>query len=68
MRGILTLVMMVWGGTALAHTGHIETLAGHDHWVAGAVIGAAILIGLVGALKGRKDPETSEIDEEEVPA
>jgi hypothetical protein len=69
MRGLLTLLIVVWGGAAAAHTGHIETLAGHDHWVAGAAIGLAILIGLAGALKGRKDPEPDEIDdEEEVPA
>ncbi|ABV91919.1 hypothetical protein Dshi_0170 [Dinoroseobacter shibae DFL 12 = DSM 16493] len=39
---------------ALAHPGHLAGLAGHDHWVAGAAIGAAIAIGLFGALKGRK--------------
>jgi hypothetical protein len=70
MRNLLTVIMTFWGGAALADPGHMGTLAGHDHWVAGAAIGLAILIGLAGALKGRKDsePEESSNDEEEVPA
>jgi len=39
---------------AQAHLGHVGELAGHDHWVAGAAIGAAAAIGLWGALKGKK--------------
>lgn len=57
---------------ALAHPGHLETLAGHDHWVAGAAIGLAIALGLWGALKGKKDSETEaqadDTEEEEAPA
>lgn len=45
---------------AFAHPGHLEVLAGHDHWVAGAAIGLAIAVGIWGALKGKKDPETEE--------
>ncbi len=55
MRLILTLMMMAAGQPVLAHPGHLVDVAGHDHWVAGAAIGAAILIGLWGALKGKKD-------------
>lgn len=60
---------------ALAHPGHLAGLAGHDHWVAGAAIGLAVLVGIWGAVKGGKksegevesDAEGSE-DEEEVAA
>jgi len=46
---------------ATADPGHLGLLAGHDHWVAGAAVGAAILIGLWGALKGdRTEDETGE--------
>jgi hydrogenase/urease accessory protein HupE len=45
---------------ALAHVGHLGDLAGHDHWVAGAAIGAAIAIGVYGALKGRRKTEKAE--------
>jgi len=58
---------------ALAHPGHLDTLAGHDHWVAGAAIGLAIALGLWGALKGKKDPqaeaeENTEETQDEAPA
>ncbi len=43
-----------------AHLGHVGEVAGHDHWVAGAAIGAAIAAVIWGALKGRKDPEPEE--------
>lgn len=48
------LVLAVPGGPALAHVGHLGDIGGHDHWVAGAAIGAAVVIGLYGALKGRR--------------
>ncbi len=49
---------------ALAHVGHLGDLAGHDHWIAGAAIGAAVLAGLWGAWagKGEPEPEASEPD------
>jgi hypothetical protein len=55
---------------ALAHPGHLAGLAGHDHWVAGAAIGAAIALGLYGLLKGqkgRKDTETEDAAETDGP-
>lgn len=39
---------------ARAHVGHLGEMAGHDHWVAGAAIGAAAAITLWGVLKGKK--------------
>ncbi|SLN29987.1 hypothetical protein PSA7680_01415 [Pseudoruegeria aquimaris] len=45
-------------GLAAAHTGHIAEVAGHDHWVAGAAIGAAIAISLWAALKGGRKAES----------
>jgi hydrogenase/urease accessory protein HupE len=52
---IVTLFMLgVAAAPAQAHPGHLAGLAGHDHWVAGAAIGAAIAVGVWGALKGRR--------------
>lgn len=68
MRGFVIFSMMVWGGAAAAHTGHWGELAGHDHWLAGAAIGIAVIIGLAGAAKGRKkddDPDAAEAEENE---
>lgn len=61
---ILPLLVLLPTG-ALAHVGHLGEVAGHDHWVAGAAIGAAILVGLWGAWKGRKEkePEVREDDD-----
>ncbi len=39
---------------ALAHPGHIAGLGGHDHWVAGIAIGAAVGVSLWGVLKERR--------------
>ncbi|WP_108259699.1 DUF6732 family protein [Mangrovicoccus ximenensis] len=54
MTRILTGAVLVSApGAALAHPGHLADLAGHSHWVAGAAVGAAILVGLWAGLKGR---------------
>lgn len=43
----LAVVLAVMGpGVALAHPGHLSDVAGHDHWVAGAAIGTAVVLGL----------------------
>lgn len=70
MRFILTGFLIAGGTAAQAHPGHLADLAGHDHWVAGAAIGIAILTGIYGALKGKSDTAEAEADdaEEEVPA
>lgn len=52
---------------AAAHPGHIADALGHDHWVAGAAVGIAILLGLWGALKGGRD-EKPEAEAEEAGA
>jgi len=39
---------------AQAHVGHLGEVAGHDHWVAGIAIGAAVAVGVWGLLKGGK--------------
>lgn len=64
MRLLLLLFAVHWAGPTLAHPGHLADLAGHDHWVAGAAIGIAVVIGLLGALKGRKD-ESEEVVEDD---
>jgi hypothetical protein len=68
MQYSLTLLLLVVGSTAQADPGHLAGLAGHDHWVGGAAIGLAILGGLYGALKGKKDakPEPEIEDEGEL--
>ncbi|WP_172330766.1 DUF6732 family protein [Mangrovicoccus sp. HB161399] len=52
-------------GAALAHPGHLADLAGHNHWVAGAAVGAAILVGLWAGLKGRGRKEEAETEEQD---
>ena len=66
MRRLLS-VLLIFASTAVsAHPGHVADLAGHNHWVAGAAIGAAVIIGVWGALKGKRktDTETEELAEE----
>lgn len=64
MRLFLTLfVAALTPVCAQAHVGHLSGLAGHDHWVAGAAIGAAIAIGLWAAAKGKQTgPDASDKD------
>ena len=67
MRSALILILMLSANAASAHVGHLGELAGHDHWVAGAALGLAILLGLREALKARKDDAgkaSQEADEE----
>jgi len=49
-----TAILTLSATQAMAHPGHLGELAGHDHWVAGIAIGAAVGIGLWGALKERR--------------
>jgi len=49
-----TAILALSATQAMAHPGHLGELAGHDHWVAGIAIGAAVGIGLWGALKERR--------------
>ena len=72
MRHAYSFLFVLLAGPAAAHPGHWADLAGHDHWVAGAAIGAAVLAGLWGALKGKSDgqgaAEADDTAEEEAPA
>ena len=54
MKALPSLFVLFSAGAAQAHPGHLVDAAGHNHWVAGAAIGAAIAMGLWGALKGRR--------------
>jgi hypothetical protein len=60
---MLTL-MLILPGPALAHLGHVGAVAGHDHWVAGAAIGAAVALGVWGCMKGRKEADEAEAEAE----
>ncbi len=57
MRGLLTLIFMLRRGIALAHPGHWAEVAGHDHWIAGAAIGAGWSGGTLGCVQGQKSEE-----------
>src|SRR6056297_3319556 len=48
-----TSLAALTAGAAAAHTGHIAEVAGHTHWVAGAAIGLAVLVGLWGRRRDR---------------
>lgn len=60
----IALLATLWGHSAAAHPGHLIEAAGHDHWVAGIAIGAAIAVGIWGALKGEPKEETEDEPEE----
>lgn len=64
MRRTLILMLTTLAPAAQAHPGHLADLAGHDHWAAGAAIGAIVLAGILGALKGKgksdKDSDQAE--------
>ncbi len=50
----LTVFLALIATPAMADPGHISNVAGHDHWVAGIAVGAAVAISLWGILKERK--------------
>ena len=67
----LVIPLLLLPNVLAAHTGHIADVAGHDHWVAGAAIGLAVLVGLWGALKGKTADKTEpeeDAEPEEEPA
>ena len=63
MRYLLPLISLL-PAPALAHPGHLASLAGHDHWVAGAAVGAAVAVGVWGWMKGRKGAAKPEAEPE----
>ena len=72
MRAMILALTLLLPGSAMAHVGHIAEVAGHSHWIAGATIGLAVLVGLWGKRKDRtepeQDPEESDAEPEESPA
>ena len=61
MKALPLLFMLFAAQPAFAHPGHLVDVAGHNHWVAGVAIGAAIAMGIWGAFKGkRKDGEAKD--------
>ena len=70
MKFAILITASIGASAANAHPGHLAEVAGHGHWLGAAAIGAAIAIGLWGALKGGKpkasdeDPEAQEEDAE----
>lgn len=64
MKQLLVLIWALTPSLAMAHIGHLGDVAGHDHVAAGVAIGAAIAIGIWGALKGKRDADKSDDTEE----
>ncbi|MEL6313981.1 MAG: DUF6732 family protein [Pseudomonadota bacterium] len=62
-----SVFFLLLAAPAYAHPGHLAEVAGHGHWLGAAAIGAAIAIGLVIGLKGRKarEEEVAEAESEE---
>jgi|GEM_PF-3202998 hypothetical protein len=58
----LALIFTLFAAPALAHPGHIGEMAGHNHWLAGAASGAAVAIAIWGAIMGRKEDETGQVE------
>lgn len=65
MKAFYTILAMFWAGQAVAHPGHLAEAAGHDHWVAGIAIGAAIALGLWAGLKAKGAAEAEPEEAEE---
>lgn len=66
-KSILTLILIGLASGAFAHPGHLIEQAGHNHWLAGAAIGLAILLGIRGALKGKGSQEAKAEEPEQEP-
>lgn len=61
-RIIITFTLLFSAAPASAHVGHVGPLAGHDHWVAGVALGAALAVSIWGTLKGKKNAQEAEAD------
>ena len=64
MTRCLLFIACLLPAPAWAHLGHLEAMAGHDHWIIAAAIAAALAAGAVGALKGSQE-QGSESEEPE---
>ncbi|PZX19093.1 hypothetical protein LX81_00793 [Palleronia aestuarii] len=63
-RFLLPVAFVLLPVPALAHTGHLGALSGHDHWIAGAALGVAAGIAIWKAAKGRASrPEDQAVPE-----
>ena len=60
MKFLITIISALIAGPAVAHTGHLIEVAGHDHVLIGAALAAAAAAALWGALKGDEDAEEAE--------
>ncbi|MXU64041.1 hypothetical protein GSH16_01180 [Rhodobacteraceae bacterium KN286] len=52
--GLSTGALVMHAAPAAAHAGHLADAAGHDHWVAGIALGAAVATAAWAILKDRK--------------
>lgn len=59
--------LLLAAGPARAHTGHFGELAGHDHILFGAGLGAIAAAAILGWLKGRKTDNAADETHEEEP-
>ena len=64
MTRCLLFVACLLPAPAWAHLGHVEAMAGHDHWIIAAAIAAALAAGAVAALTG-SEAQDSEGEEPE---
>ena len=55
MTRCLLFIACLLPAPAWAHLGHVEAMAGHDHWIIAAAIAAALAAVAVGALKGSQE-------------
>lgn len=62
MKYLISLIVCFSATSAVAHPGHLVDAMGHDHWVAGAAVGIAVVIGAWTALKGKTKPQADETD------
>ncbi len=51
-------------GPAAAHPGHLADLAGHDHWIGLAAVGAAVGVAVWAGLRGRGQSAKADTDQE----
>lgn len=54
MRILAVLFLLISTGTASADPGHLAEALGHNHWIGAIAIGAAVAVGVWGALKGKE--------------
>lgn len=56
----LALALTLIPAAVSAHPGHVETVAGHDHWAAVLLAGAAALVALAAWASRRPAPRRDE--------